>query len=121
MEASQVVLLVTEKPSFECDVRTALQQCGYTVATVSTARDAIDYLGNDRSVQLALLDLELPDINGVELADILRSCCKRLHIRFVATPACGEMALFREFASVDTIVSAVADLLPPRQETGGAQ
>lgn len=119
METSQVVLLVTDKPLFEREVRTALLHCGYSVVSASCAREAMDYVANGGGVELALLDLELPDINGAELADILRSRFDHLHIRFVATPPQPELVLFREFASVETIVAAVMDLLPSRSATTG--
>ncbi len=48
-----------------------LQQAGYQVVAVSTAREAVDR-AREESCDLALLDMKMPEMDGFQVASILR-------------------------------------------------
>ncbi len=39
----------------------------YTVETVSNGKEALEWLGNHKPIDLVLTDLEMPEMNGLEL------------------------------------------------------
>lgn len=51
-----------------------LSQAGFAVEHVSNAHDALEYLAH-RNVDLALLDIMLPEVSGVELLHDCRQMC----------------------------------------------
>lgn len=50
-----------------------LRRSGYSVIEVRTGEDAIRYAKSDPDIDIAILDVMLPGINGVEVAKILRA------------------------------------------------
>ena len=67
------VLIVDDHPSFRLSVRRMLEASGYLV--VGEAADGIAALEAVRELQpeLVLLDVQLPDIDGFEVADRIRT------------------------------------------------
>ena len=67
------VLLVEDSPEV-AEVATAyLRQLGYTVKPVASAREAVDALGSDPSIDLVFSDILMPGgTNGLELAKTIR-------------------------------------------------
>src|SRR5688572_20198814 len=49
-----------------------LQQAGFEVIGVASGKDALQKAGDTASIALALVDMEIPDINGLELTYRLR-------------------------------------------------
>jgi CheY-like chemotaxis protein len=49
-----------------------LQQAGFDVIGVASGKDALQKAGDTASIALALVDMEIPDINGLELTYRLR-------------------------------------------------
>lgn len=51
-----------------------MEQMGmnYSICTYKNGRDVLEELGNDRCFDIYLLDMELPDINGLEVAKQIR-------------------------------------------------
>lgn len=66
------ILLVEDDPGLRRALVRLLELWGYAVAAVSTGCAALDWL-EQRQVDLLILDLGLPDIDGVALCDQLRS------------------------------------------------
>jgi two-component system repressor protein LuxO len=61
------VLLVEDTPSLARVYAEYLKKEGLTATIVETGRDAIDALGSGELPRVLLLDLNLPDINGMEV------------------------------------------------------
>ncbi|MFN7934870.1 MAG: response regulator [Bryobacteraceae bacterium] len=68
---SYLIFAVEDNPIAGEIVQTALESRGHSVALVSTGRNAIEWLSNNRC-DLILLDLMLPDADGGQLVEVLR-------------------------------------------------
>jgi two-component system response regulator PhoP len=60
------VLVVEDEAALQEQLVNALQQVGWAVDRASTGRDGL-YMGNEFPLDLAILDLGLPDIDGLEI------------------------------------------------------
>lgn len=69
--ASQTVLVVEDETSIASFVSLYLKNAGYEVRTAGTGAEALQQLQAGK-VSLVLLDLMLPDVDGIELARRLR-------------------------------------------------
>lgn len=66
------VLIVDDEPQIRILLRATLGRAGYTVAEAATAREAVSAKAIDKP-DLILLDLGLPDRDGLELVSLLRT------------------------------------------------
>lgn len=66
------ILIVDDEPQIRLLLRATLTRAGYQVVEASTALEALNARAIDRP-DLVLLDLGLPDRDGLELAGLLRS------------------------------------------------
>jgi len=67
----QNILIVDDEPSIVDNITFALETEGFAAKSCATGRDALAELGTGR-YDLVVLDIGLPDINGLELAKRLR-------------------------------------------------
>lgn len=65
------VLLVDDDDTFRRVMASELTRRGYSVVAVGTGREAIEHAGRI-NVDVALLDLRLPDMDGIEVLERLR-------------------------------------------------
>lgn len=65
------VLVVDDEPHIRRLLRTTLERTDYDVSEAATAREALDRLGKVQP-DLVLLDLGLPDRDGLELVPLIR-------------------------------------------------
>ena len=63
----QTVLIVDDEPLIRWAVREGLEGAGYHVIEAGTARDALRLLGGGGGVEVALLDVRLPDSSDLGL------------------------------------------------------
>jgi two-component system chemotaxis sensor kinase CheA len=75
------VLLVDDSPFFRSMLTPVLQAAGYDVAASSSAAAALALLNDGRQFDVIVTDVEMPEINGFEFAEMLRA-----EPRFAATP-----------------------------------
>jgi len=68
---SQRILVVDDEPAICHVLRSVLLGEKYVVETAMSAKDALDKLA-DVSFDLAIIDLYLPGVNGLELAEAIR-------------------------------------------------
>ena len=64
---SETILVVDDEPislRFCCNV---LNRCGYRVLAASSGAEAIEVLERESGVDLALVDVMMPEINGIDL------------------------------------------------------
>ena len=73
------ILVVDDDPSIRRLLRTSLGAQGYRISEAASASAALDRLANE-TAELVLLDLGLPDLDGLDLIRTLRDAGNRLPI-----------------------------------------
>jgi two-component system chemotaxis sensor kinase CheA len=68
----RTVLLIDDSPFFLNMLTPVLQAAGYAVTAVSSAQDGLILLGEGRAFDVAITDIEMPDMNGFEFAEAVR-------------------------------------------------
>jgi DNA-binding NtrC family response regulator len=71
------ILVVDDDESIRSTVQAILQDEGYTVDLASTGQEAIQKT-KENKYNVALLDIRLPDIEGVELLELLKDGIPRI-------------------------------------------
>ncbi len=66
------VLVVDDDPDILVILRDNLELDGYFVLTASTGREVVPLLENFQDIELVILDLSLPDIDGMQLCITIR-------------------------------------------------
>lgn len=67
------VLIVDDHPSFRLSARRMLEADGFTVVGEAADGEAAIAAARELSPDLVLLDVQLPDLNGFEVAERLRA------------------------------------------------
>ena len=70
---AHTVLLVDDLPFFLNMLTPVLQAAGYLVTTAGSARDALALLRDGRPFDVVITDIEMPDMNGFQLAESVRA------------------------------------------------
>jgi two-component system, cell cycle sensor histidine kinase and response regulator CckA len=96
----ETILVVEDEEEVRNLIRRVLEDEGYAVLAVSQGADAL-MLGKsyDRPIDLLLADLSLPDMNGRELAQRIRSARPEMKLLYVsghADTAVVEFGIFPE-------------------------
>ena len=66
------VLLVDNSPFFLNMLTPVLQAAGFVVATAASARDALAILNEGQAFDVAITDIEMPDMDGFQFAEAVR-------------------------------------------------
>jgi two-component system chemotaxis sensor kinase CheA len=69
----RTVLLIDDSPFFRNMLGPVLQAAGYAVTAVGSAREALDLLRDGRAFDVAVTDIEMPDMDGFEFAEAVRA------------------------------------------------
>jgi len=77
------VLVVDDEPDVRLVLAQALRERGHQVEVASTGHEAID-LAATFQPEAALVDVGLPDIDGVTLAELLRGVVTDRRVRVIA-------------------------------------
>ena len=67
------VLVIDDDPDVRRFVSLVLQDLGYGVLAAGSAREASDLLDRGEHIDLVLIDFAMPEVNGAEFADALKS------------------------------------------------
>ena len=67
------ILLVEDERSILKMLTRLLEQHGFRVVPVSDPNDALETMENDRGIGLVITDIVMPGMNGIELADRIRT------------------------------------------------
>ena len=76
------VLVVDDEPSIRDAVATALRYEGFEVAEAATGRQALRLAG-EQAPDVVILDLMLPDIDGIQVCRLLRKADLDCHVLFL--------------------------------------
>jgi len=76
------ILIIDDHPLVIDGIKTMLKDEGYLriEASVKTAKEALSYLDNNLSPDIILLDINLPDTDGLRLCEIIREKDKSVKI-----------------------------------------
>lgn len=80
--SSLCVLVVEDEALIAMAAVDTLVELGHTALTAANGRAALDILRADRAVDMMLLDMNLPDMNGQQIAEAARQLRPRLPIIF---------------------------------------
>jgi two-component system, chemotaxis family, sensor kinase CheA len=70
---ARTVLLVDDSPFFLNMLTPVLQAAGYVVTAVGSAHEALAALKEGRSFDVVITDIEMPEMNGFQFAEIVRA------------------------------------------------
>ncbi|MCU1297281.1 MAG: two component, sigma54 specific, transcriptional regulator, Fis family, partial [Acidobacteriaceae bacterium] len=90
--AAGLVLIIDDEAAIRESLQTLLEMEGYDVETASTGEQGLARIG-ERSFDLVLLDLALPDRNGMDLLAELRSLDRQLSVIMITAYGTVENAV----------------------------
>jgi CheY-like chemotaxis protein len=74
------VLIVDDNSNFRMLVQFNLKRLGYIVTDTGSAEEAIEIATHDRDIQLLITDVEMPGMNGLELARKIREILPQVKV-----------------------------------------
>jgi len=84
------ILVVDDEKLIRWSLRERLEQAGYQVVVAESAEQTLENL--DDRVSLALLDVKLPDMGGIELCHEIRHRCPRCRVIMMTAQWSPELA-----------------------------
>jgi two-component system chemotaxis sensor kinase CheA len=78
------VLLVDDSPFFLNMLTPVLQAAGYAVTAVGSAKDALALLKDGRLFDVAVTDIEMPDVDGFQFAEAVRADLRTAELPIIA-------------------------------------
>ena len=85
--AARRLLFVEDSPFFRNMLTPVLRSAGYAVTTVAGARDALEVLKSGDRIDVIVTDIEMPGMNGFELAQAVRSDERTADLPIIALSA----------------------------------
>ena len=111
------LLIVDDLPENLLALNALIRQEGRTVFQASCGEDALNLL-LEHEFALAILDVQMPGMNGFELAELMRGTEKTRHIPIVFVTAAGKESNYAfkgyESGAVDFLVQAAGHRTPSR-------
>jgi CheY-like chemotaxis protein len=101
--ASPTVLVAEDEESLRGMLELVLRTRGYHVLPCASGAEACDALAADGPIDLALFDLRMPGVTGLELLNVLRGDPRR-----AGTPAIA-MSAYSDEQSANQVLTAGAD------------
>ncbi|HEU5275474.1 MAG TPA: chemotaxis protein CheW [Xanthobacteraceae bacterium] len=84
---ARTILFVEDSAFFRNMLTPVLRSAGYAVTTVSGAQDALDILKSGERVDMIVTDIEMPGMNGFELAEAVHSDERTARLPIIALSA----------------------------------
>jgi CheY-like chemotaxis protein len=66
------ILIVDDEDNIRLLLKEELEESGYEVVEANCAKKALEILSNDQNFDVISLDIEMPEMNGLELASEIR-------------------------------------------------
>ena len=86
------VMLVDDSPFFRNMLTPVLRAAGYDVTTCSGAEEALSVLKQDQSFISIVADTEMPDVDGFQLAELIKTDARTKHLPMIALCAAATQA-----------------------------
>jgi two-component system, cell cycle response regulator CpdR len=103
---ARVVLVVDDDPLVLEVTATMLQDLGCEVVTAPGAKEALDKLSTDRRIEVLITDINMPGMDGHELARAAVRMRKRLKVILLSgrkTEGCGFPLIRKPFLEQDLV------------------
>jgi len=81
---THTVLLVDDSPFFLNMLTPVLQAAGYQVTAVGSAQEALALLGEGNRFDVAITDIEMPDMDGFQFAEVVRGDPRNAELPIIA-------------------------------------
>lgn len=81
------VLIVDDDPRNIFALRLTLKARNYDIETAATGQEAIDILKNDENINIILMDMMMPDMDGYQAMGIIRETSSLRHKTIIAVTA----------------------------------
>lgn len=79
-----IILLVDDRPDGILALQTVLNAPGYELVTASSGEEALRWLlGNGEEIAVILLDVQMPDMDGFETANLIRTHERYRHVPII--------------------------------------
>ena len=85
--SARTILFVEDSPFFRNMLTPVLRSAGYAVTTVAGAQDALAVLKSGNRIDMIVTDLEMPGMNGFELAQAVRNDERTANLPIIALSA----------------------------------
>ncbi|HHV00704.1 MAG TPA: response regulator [Defluviitoga tunisiensis] len=66
------ILVVDDEENIRTLIKEELEDAGYEVFCAPNAKKALEILDNNKDIEIICTDIEMPDVNGLELAAEIR-------------------------------------------------
>jgi two-component system, chemotaxis family, sensor kinase CheA len=83
-QRARTLLLVDDSPFFLNMLTPVLQAAGYRVTAVDSAQEGLAILRDGRLFDVAITDIEMPDMNGFQFAEAVRSDSRTADLPIIA-------------------------------------
>jgi DNA-binding response OmpR family regulator len=103
------VLVVDDEEDFLRSIVMRIELRGFAVHGVTSGDDAIAYLKeNPESVDVVLLDIKMPGMDGIETLRQIKSCCPSIEVIVITGHASQEFnRLGRELGAFDYLIKPI--------------
>jgi len=130
LKQQETILLVDDEEELRNMVHRRLSIAGYCVFSAANGKEALGLLAScPDPVHLLLTDIEMPGMNGVDLAECAKRLCPRLKVLFISGFADDFLAcygllptdhLLRKPFSPDQIAGKVREILDKEMANQGS-
>jgi two-component system, chemotaxis family, sensor kinase CheA len=126
---SQSVLLVDDSAFFRNMLAPVLKAAGYKVRVASTAQEGLAALRSSQTINVVVTDIEMPEMNGYEFAEAIKSDQNLSHLPVIAVSSLvspvaierGRLAGFHDYVAKFDRPGLIAALKEQIEEQGRAE
>ena len=84
---SNKILIIDDMSTHLLLLQTILEEEGYEVAAIDNGKEAMEKIENDQDIKLILLDIMMPELDGYQILDKVKSEDKNVNIPVIVVSA----------------------------------
>lgn len=84
---SNKILIIDDMSTHLLLLQTILEEEGYEVAAIDNGKEAMEKIENDQDIRLILLDIMMPELDGYQILDKVKSEDKNVNIPVIVVSA----------------------------------